>query len=119
MLCYHLEVKRELVKNSAAWHRRKGTASVIEEVVKAAFDDAVVSEWYEYGGAPYHFRVTTRKVVSDPNKLIELAKIINSVKRNSAWLEALEIARDTTQSIYVGSVIHTRRKITIYQEGVS
>jgi len=113
-----IEVKRELVRNSSKWNRRKGTASVVEEVVRAVFDDAVVTEWGGYNGEPYHFRVTTRQVVSDPNKLIELTKIINSVKNARSHLEALEIERDITNSIYVGTLIHTRKVITVYQEGV-
>lgn len=49
--------KRELVKNSLPWHKRKGTPAVIEELVTSVFSESKVQEWFQYEGQPYHFRV--------------------------------------------------------------
>ncbi|TGV01264.1 phage tail protein I, partial [Mesorhizobium sp. M00.F.Ca.ET.186.01.1.1] len=54
-----LEKKRELVKQANTTHRYKGTPWAIDKVVSTAFDEAVVSEWFEYGGEPGYFKVTT------------------------------------------------------------
>jgi len=50
---YSRDTKINLIKNAGAWNRRKGTASVVEEVVKEVFSSAKVIEWYEYGGASF------------------------------------------------------------------
>ncbi|MGG1599311.1 phage tail protein I [Paenibacillus naphthalenovorans] len=52
-----LDQRRALVKNSMKWHRRKGTPSVVEELLTTAFVQSKVQEWFEYGGQPYRFRV--------------------------------------------------------------
>lgn len=53
-----LDKKRALVKNSFSWHRRKGTKSVLEEIIRILnFEDFKIEEWYVYGGEPYFFRL--------------------------------------------------------------
>lgn len=50
-----------LIKNSIAWHRKKGTPWAVEDVVSKAFGrPAKVTEWFDYDGDPYHFKVTVR-----------------------------------------------------------
>ena len=46
-----LHVKRNLVLKSLDWHTRKGTPSVVEEIVSTVFSKAKVEEWYEIGRA--------------------------------------------------------------------
>ena len=93
-----LEKRRELVKRSYAWHRRKGTPSAVEEIVSAAFDSAAVFEWWEYGGQPYHFKVQTREIIT-ADKYNQVVKAIKSVKRASAVLDDIEVVRDYRQTI--------------------
>ena len=45
-----LDQKRALIRRSVAWHRHKGTPWAVEQVVSAVFNDAKVTEWFEYGG---------------------------------------------------------------------
>lgn len=52
-----IDKKRELVKNSIRWHRKKGTPAAVEEVVSTFFEKSKVEEWFEYGGKPYFFKV--------------------------------------------------------------
>ena len=52
-----IEEKRNLIKKSIELHRYKGTKYAIEEVLKALNLDGKISEWFEYNGTPYHFRV--------------------------------------------------------------
>ena len=54
---FPLAIKRRLVKNSIPMHRKKGTKWAVEEILRALGVEAKVSEWFEYGGAPYTFRV--------------------------------------------------------------
>jgi len=49
--------QRALIKNSIELHRKKGTRWAIEQVLVTLGMPGVVSEWFEYDGAPYHFRI--------------------------------------------------------------
>ncbi len=61
-----IETKQSLVLNSLSWHTRKGTPSVVEEIVSTVFSKAKIEEWFEYGGLPYRFRVSTEDEILDP-----------------------------------------------------
>lgn len=52
-----LEEKRAVFKKIWFVHRHKGTKASVEEAVGALFPGAEVSEWFQYGGEPYHFRM--------------------------------------------------------------
>jgi phage tail P2-like protein len=52
-----IESKRRLVKTSIPMHRKKGTKWAVAEILRAIGIDPEISEWYEYGGKPYTFRV--------------------------------------------------------------
>ena len=85
-----IDTKRRLIKNSIAWHRIKGTPAAVEQVVSAAFDTSHVQEWFEYGGKPYHFKVITEDVTTDPNVLARMRRAINAAKNTRSWLETIE-----------------------------
>ena len=52
-----LEEKRNAVKQSIAMHRIKGTRRAVELALHMVYTSGEVSEWFEYGGRPYYFRV--------------------------------------------------------------
>ena len=97
-----LETKLELIVKSLDWHTRKGTPSAVEEVVTTVFGDAKVLEWFDYGGEPYTFKVTT-SVTSVPAHMIgQLIDAIFSVKNTRSWLEGIEILHEAVSKWYVG-----------------
>ncbi len=60
-----IDKKRELVKKAIAWHKKKGTVGAVEEIVSLIFGESTIEEWYEYGGAAHHFRITTSNISVD------------------------------------------------------
>jgi phage tail P2-like protein len=54
---FSLVTKRELIRNAIPRHRKKGTPAAIEAMLRAVAGSGYVSEWFEYGGDPYWFRV--------------------------------------------------------------
>src|SRR5690606_24826621 len=50
-----VEQKRELVKKSFSWHRKKGTRWAVEQILHIFFKDVDLYEWFEYDGTPYRF----------------------------------------------------------------
>jgi len=110
-----IEQKRELVKNAIAWHKRKGTPSAVEELVRVTFFSGDVVEWWEYGGNPGYFKV----IITDPSATNERAQefiaAVNSVKRASAWLESIEIKSVDDMPLYFANVLHMGEYMTVEQ----
>ncbi|WP_288760504.1 phage tail protein I [uncultured Veillonella sp.] len=75
------EVKRNLIRQSIAWHRIKGTPTAVEEMVTAIYATAEVEEWYQYDGEPFHFRVNIfGEAVTDAAILKDLQTSVYAVK---------------------------------------
>lgn len=78
------EVKRGWIRNASRLQRLYGTAEGVTEFLKARFDDASISEAWEYGGEPYHFRLDitgewTVARIQWARRAIEAAKNVRSV----------------------------------------
>lgn len=98
-----LDKRRALVKNSIRWHMRKGTKGAVQELVQTVFESGVVSEWFEYGGEPYHFKIdllTAPEITQENLDLI--VKVVNTVKNVRSWLDSLGFKRKTTGQVFIG-----------------
>jgi len=49
--------RRDLIRRAIELHRYKGTPWAIEQVLVTLNLQGVVSEWFDYGGQPYRFKV--------------------------------------------------------------
>lgn len=87
-----LETKRRLVRNTLIWYMTAGTPAAVEELVENVFGSGEVSEWFEYGGKPYCFRVST-DVHMEPETITEFSRMISKVKNTRSHLDALEFRR--------------------------
>lgn len=54
---YTLDVKRSILKNSVKVHKKMGTKYAVETAMRNVYKHAGISEWFEYGGKPYHFKI--------------------------------------------------------------
>jgi phage tail P2-like protein len=91
---FSIEQKQEIILKSLDWHTRKGTPSVIEEIVSTVFSKAIIQEWFEYGGLPYRFRIATDEQIPDTEELNKFLRAIKSVKNIRSSLDAI------TQLVY-------------------
>lgn len=112
-----LGTKRQLVKNAINWHKKKGTVAAIEEVVSTIFGESTVEEWYEYGGEPHHFRITTTNISTDETFINKFKEAAEHIKRKSSWLDEVIVLLASELGIYIGFALHTGDRITIRQEG--
>lgn len=108
-----LATKRALVKSAIAWHRRKGTPAVVQEMVSTVLSGGVVSEWFEYGGQPYRFRVETDEVVSSQEVYDRLMELVDAVKNVRSWLDTVTVRRTWAGSIYFGACLAGGKNMTI------
>lgn len=108
-----LAAKRKMIQES--WHVRKhlGTKYAVELAVSAAFGSGIVSEWFEYGGEPYHFRITfveLREVLENYGKFL---RMLEAVKRKSAVLDSVTARISAEHHLYTGFAVRVGRHITV------
>ena len=84
---FDLNVKRKMIRESIYLHRIKGTKAAVLLALKAFSERPEISEWFEYDGEPYFFRLTLRdlKDVGDDGET--LFQVINDAKNVRSWLE--------------------------------
>lgn len=97
-----IEAKRILVRNTLIWYATAGTPAAVEELVTAVFGEGKVSEWFEYGGKPYFFKIVTEARLTEGADRIFHA-MLKRVKNTRSHMEAIEINRNVGQRIYAGT----------------
>lgn len=105
--------KREIIKNARRIHWKLGTVWAIEQVLAIYFTSASVTEWFEYGGTPGHFKISTQYpelYVNDAN----FVKVLNSVKKYSQILDEVSLSNEIRHTAYAvaGTTSTLRNAIT-------
>lgn len=104
---YHLaediETKRRFVRDSDLIHAKMGTPWAVERLLSSYFTDAKVEEWFEYGGEPYFFRISSGDPAIFGDKHQEFMELLEHTKRKSAWLGGLRFAHKAPPApLYTG-----------------
>ena len=86
------EVRRNVIKASIEVHQRKGTIGALKKALQAFnYTNIKVEEWFDYGAAPYFFRVFFD--ITDPGFdvgiLPEIQKVVENTKNARSHLESL------------------------------
>lgn len=81
-----VEEKKRLVKEAIKLHRRKGTKYAVEHAIQLIFPNATVSEWFEYGGNPYYFKVNNIESRS-LREILVIISLINIMKSLRSWID--------------------------------
>ena len=102
--------KRNLIKSAIKMHRYKGTKFAIKEVLNTLDVIGDVSEWYEYDGEPYYFKIILEifnRPVS-PQTETDLRDLINEYKNERSWLESIQMNLGTqaTQKTFIGCLFN-------------
>lgn len=85
------EKKRTLIKNAILFHRYRGTKYSIIEALKTLGYPAELTEWFEYNGEPYYFKVSLQldKLGLNQDSRTLVIDLINSYKNVRSHLEGL------------------------------
>lgn len=86
--------KRNLIRESIAWHRIKGTPYAVEKIAHDAFADAEIVEWFDYDGEPYHFKVRSHGFKQTPDGWATYVRMLNSAKNVRSWCDNYELVLD-------------------------
>ena len=108
-----LDVRRNLVKNSIAWHRIKGTPAAVEQMIQTVYQTGVVEEWFDYGGEPFFFKVNLGDSQITTQKIKNLIKMINVSKNVRSWIEVLRFSKSIDITRYLGCFADVHKKYEI------
>lgn len=110
-------IKRELILNSQHWNAKMGTCSAMQEILNSVFpeNETVIREWFEYGGNPFYFKVTTDADMSEEN-IVEFIRRISTVKNARSRLDRIEVSRNIGQGLYSCGVCLTEIHLNIGAE---
>ncbi|MFC2293944.1 MAG: phage tail protein I [Leptotrichia hongkongensis] len=110
-----LESKRELVKIAVIAHFNKGTLGSVKAICKILFGNAEIKEWFEYGGRPGYFKISTLGELKDEKDYLKVLDVVNEYKNERSWLEALTFERSSNLGKYVG-IFSEKQVINILNE---
>ena len=97
-----LESKRELVKIAVIAHFNKGTLGSVKAICKILFGNAKIKEWFEYGGNPGYFKISTLGELKDEKDYLKVLDVVNEYKNERSWLEALIFDRTAEFGKHIG-----------------
>lgn len=101
---YTLEEKRNTLKNHWRVHKILGTKAAVETAISAIYPDTKVSEWFEYGGEPYHFRLLVDATFEnvDQEKHRRVLERVEYYKNLRSVLDEIEYFANGTALSHVG-----------------
>lgn len=117
-----LSLKRQVVAASIKIHQTKGTIGAVMDALDALDLRCRVSEWFQYGGDPYLFKVDvdlqTRGLTEDEIAAIEA--VIMSAKNTRSHLDSLTIHLTTTADApAIGMTCASGEVVTIWPYEIS
>lgn len=100
------EVREQLIRSSILWHMKKGTLYSVESALRMVFKTGDIEEWFEYGGNPYHFKVTgLTEEVPDESKIMQLINLIQLSKNLRSWCDSIEFERQINRAVFIGTAV--------------
>lgn len=106
---------RNILQNAFSIHFFAGTKYTLKTALESIFSATKITEWFEYGGEPYHFRVdvdANSGVNDDIYKKIDAA--IKKYKNIRSVLEAIRVFLSTEGDMYFASIATAGEALTLY-----
>lgn len=111
---FSVKVKRALIEGTMSFYMQMGTPSAVNKIIETIFEEGHIKEWYEYGGAPHHFKAYTTNPAITADDVDEFRRVLGTVKRLSSWLDEIILDLSTPAAeMYVGHWLHTGDFITL------
>jgi phage tail P2-like protein len=107
-----IEKKRELINESIDWHQHKGTRYAVDRMLQVIFQQGRVTEWYEYAGRPYYFRIMVENDITDADQLGRVLDAVYAVKNVRSWLDTPAFLRVRLYKQTLYHWIDTRQHMT-------
>ncbi|WP_409969627.1 phage tail protein I [Bengtsoniella intestinalis] len=106
---YTVDEKRQTLKDSWAVHRSLGTKGAVEQAISAIYAGTTVSEWFEYDGDPFHYKLLVDAIYEnvDPDKHQRVLERVKYYQNLRSVLDGIEYtaAPDGECQAYVGIAV--------------
>ena len=109
---FPLEQKRELVKGTMRWYNRAGTVAAVQEMIDKVFSSGYVLEWFETGGEPGTFQISTSTLIT-PELIAQFNEAVKSVKNISSHLTDIVTGNKATFTIRTAVGLCTHKVIRL------
>ena len=88
---YTVEQKRQTLKDSFRVHKHLGTKYAVQTAISAIYPDTKVTEWFEYGGTPFTFRLTidATNVETTSTKHQKVLALVDYYKNKRSHLDGI------------------------------
>ncbi|MGL4566909.1 MAG: phage tail protein [Fusobacteriaceae bacterium] len=106
--------KIEMIRKSYFHYSKKGTIGVLESSLQTLIGDARISEFQEYNGTPYTFRLISGENIPNNSKLDEIKKIVATYKNVRSTLDGIIFLKEDNSKLFVKSTQHTASRIVDY-----
>lgn len=114
---YNIDIKRSLVLDGLSYWSKAGTVQATEDILKSVFEDANISEWFDYSGKPGCFKITTTNPNITEQNVSDFKAAAERVKRLSAWLDGVELMLSAEpMNVRVGFVVADTEYIRLIQK---
>lgn len=84
------ETKRKLIATSLLQHFKKGTKYAVETLLNTISKNAEISEWFEYGGKPYYFKLKLHRLPDLGDDGETIMRMIEAAKNERSWLDEFD-----------------------------
>jgi len=108
-----IDSKREMIKNCFLTHRKRGTKSAVEKVVKTVFGNGWVEEWFDYSGTAGMFKVHTGNVGTSDEMVAEFDRLIKVTQNIRSHLELVIVEAVAQLNLSFAGVVRTSEIIYI------
>jgi len=103
-----IESKRQQLKSAQEYSGKIGTPAALMSAIESVFGEGTLREWFEYGGEPYHFNITTTNasaLIENRERIMRLIDIVGNVR---SVLDNIYYSGDTaTADIGTGTAIYS------------
>ena len=105
--------KIETIKLSTSIFEKRGTKWTVENALKVIFNSGEVTEWFEYGGKPFTFKIDLMSQVTKDN-LKKFYDIVDLVKNTRSSIEVLNVISESKNQTYSSCLFGKNISNTIY-----
>jgi len=106
---YTIEQKRQTLKDSWMVHKHLGTPWAVETAISAFYPNTKVSQWFDYDGKPYTFRlhIDVSNRIIDTERQTRVLDLVNFYKNLRSRLEQVEYTATASKpaTLFIGGCI--------------
>lgn len=112
--------KKSVISAAGIYNSRIGTVGAVKQLIGSAFGEGELSEWFEYSGKPYHFKIRIKSkppLFVDESGLELFFKNIDKIKPVRTKMEDVKFTRSTALNVYAGGAAVKRYKKIVIRSG--